>query len=90
MLKYLSDSICMSSCSTAKSDSIDMIVFSQKAIELLEKCISGFDSKHDITFLTGAAGPLALAAVMLHSQHKEEQAKQLILKYIDFPHLHIF
>lgn len=63
----------------------------QKAIELLDKCIKSHSSrKHEITFLTGVVGPLALAAVILHSQNKEEEAKKLIKKYINFKNLALY
>ncbi|XP_014482448.1 PREDICTED: lanC-like protein 1 isoform X2 [Dinoponera quadriceps] len=52
----------------------------KKATGLLERCVTKFKSRHEITFLTGVVGPLALTAVILHSQRKEEEAKQLILK----------
>lgn len=55
----------------------------QKATDLLERCVTKFKSRHEITFLTGVVGPLALTAVILHSQRKQEEAKQLILKYIN-------
>ncbi|XP_026825201.1 lanC-like protein 2 isoform X3 [Ooceraea biroi] len=55
-----------------------------KAMELLEKCIAEFKSRHEITFLTGIVGPLSLTAIMLHSQQKEEQANQLILRLKSF------
>jgi hypothetical protein len=50
------------------------------ATEILQKCATEFKSKHKITFLTGVVGPLALAAVLLQSQQKKEEAEQLILK----------
>lgn len=34
--------------------------------------------------MTGAVGPLALAAVILYSQGKKEETEQLISKYIIF------
>lgn len=58
--------------------------FPQTATELLERCCDNYTSRHKITLLTGVVGPLALTAVLLHSQHKEDVAKQLISKYIDF------
>ena len=51
------------------------------AAEILRRCATEFKkSRHEVTFLTGIVGPLALAAVILHSQQKKEQAEQLILK----------
>lgn len=68
-----------------RNNYFNIIIFLQKATELLERCVTKFKSRHEITFLTGVVGPLALAAVILHSQGKEEEAKQLILKYMDSP-----
>lgn len=58
-------------------------IFSQTAMELLDNCTKGakIKSRPKITFLTGVAGPFALTAVLLHSQGKTEEAKELILKY---------
>jgi len=50
------------------------------ATEILQKCVTEFKNKHKITFLTGIVGPLALAANILYSQQKKEEAEQLILK----------
>ncbi|KAG5330436.1 LANC2 protein, partial [Acromyrmex charruanus] len=50
------------------------------AAEILQRCTTEFKSRHEVTFLTGTVGPLALAAVILHSQQEKEQAEQLILK----------
>jgi len=50
------------------------------AAEILQRCATEFKSRREVTFLTGIVGPLALTAVMLHSQQKREQAEQLILK----------
>ncbi|KAG5318275.1 LANC2 protein, partial [Pseudoatta argentina] len=50
------------------------------AAEILQRCTTEFKSRHEVTFLTGTVGPLALAAVILHSQQEKEQAEQLIFK----------
>ncbi|XP_020288161.1 lanC-like protein 2 [Pseudomyrmex gracilis] len=52
----------------------------QTATELLRRCCDKYTSRHKITLLTGVVGPLALTAVLLHSQGKEAEAKQLISK----------
>lgn len=57
-----------------------MTICLQMATEILQKCTTKFKSRHKITFLTGVVGPLALAAVILQSQQKKEEAEQLILK----------
>ncbi|KAL0114968.1 hypothetical protein PUN28_010497 [Cardiocondyla obscurior] len=48
------------------------------ATEILQKCVTKFKSKHNITFLTGVTGSLALSAVVL--QQNKEKVEQLILK----------
>lgn len=50
------------------------------ATDILKKCAANFKSRHKVTFLTGAVGPLALAAVILYSQSKKEETEQLISK----------
>ncbi|KAL6254955.1 hypothetical protein P5V15_014297 [Pogonomyrmex californicus] len=50
------------------------------ATEILQKCTTKFKSRHEITFLTGIVGPLALTAVILHSQQKKDEAEQLLLR----------
>ncbi|TGZ49502.1 lanC-like protein 2 isoform X1 [Temnothorax longispinosus] len=55
-------------------------MYTNMAIEILQRCATEFKSRHNITFLTGVVGPLALAAVILESQQKKKEAEQLILK----------
>ncbi|XP_067211178.1 lanC-like protein 2 isoform X2 [Linepithema humile] len=57
-------------------------IYIQTATELLEKCTkhAKIKSRPKITFLTGVIGPFALTAVILHSQGKTEEAKEVILK----------
>lgn len=50
------------------------------ATEILQRCARKFTSKHKITFLTGAVGPIALAAVVLQSQEKKKESEQLIVR----------
>ncbi|XP_012215517.1 glutathione S-transferase LANCL1-like [Linepithema humile] len=57
-------------------------VYTKTATELLEKCkkYAKIKSRPEITFLIGVGGPFALTAVILYSQGKTEEAKELILK----------
>ncbi|XP_053972590.1 lanC-like protein 2 [Hylaeus volcanicus] len=55
-----------------------------KAAELLKVCISKFRGRREITFLTGIAGPLALNAVILHTQGNVEESRNMISKLKSF------
>ncbi|XP_043252917.1 lanC-like protein 2 isoform X1 [Colletes gigas] len=55
-------------------------VYIDKATELLSICVQKFTSKKEITFLTGIVGPLALSAVVLHSQGNKEESQNMISK----------
>lgn len=50
------------------------------AEELLESCASKFRGRHEYTFLTGIAGPMALYAVVLYSQGNNEASQNIITK----------
>ncbi|KAG7189671.1 hypothetical protein KM043_017343 [Ampulex compressa] len=49
-----------------------------KATQLLERSVNQHKKTRKITFLTGIAGPIALAAVVLHSQAKYEDSVNMI------------
>lgn len=62
---------------------INVIVL-QKAKELLERCIRKCKYQDKVAFLTGIAGPVALAAIVAHLQHKTMTSIYFVSKYIDF------
>ena len=51
-------------------------------MELLNVCIGKFRGKREITFLTGIVGPLALGAVVFHSEGYSDVAQNMISMYI--------
>ncbi|XP_043527978.1 lanC-like protein 2 isoform X1 [Frieseomelitta varia] len=51
-----------------------------KAMELLRICVDKFRGKREITFLTGIVGPLALSAVVFHSEGYSDVAQNMISK----------
>ncbi|XP_033331853.1 glutathione S-transferase LANCL1 isoform X1 [Megalopta genalis] len=59
---------------------LDEPAYIDKAEELLRTCVSKFRSRREVTFLTGITGPLALYAVVLHSQGNKEELKNIITK----------
>lgn len=56
----------------------------EKAVELLRTCVNKFRGKREVTFLTGHAGPLALNAVVSHSQGNKEECQKMIAKLKTF------
>ncbi|XP_076286080.1 glutathione S-transferase LANCL1 [Lasioglossum baleicum] len=50
------------------------------AEELLQSCANKFRGRHEYTFLTGIAGPMALYAVVLYSQGNNEASQNIITK----------
>lgn len=58
------------------------IFFEQEAMELLNVCIGKFRGKREITFLTGIVGPLAIGAVVFHSEGYSDVAQNMISMYI--------
>lgn len=55
--------------------------FFQKAAEMVHSCVSKLNSRRQVTFLIGSAGPLSLGAV-LHNNIDIEESRAMISKLV--------
>lgn len=56
--------------------------FAQKALEHVSRSLTCLTRRHDVTFLCGDAGPLAVAAVVYHRLQRMQEADECINRSI--------